>query len=207
MNGGILAANESAVVVLVAIGVVVLIPLVWLIATFNRFVRLRQHIKESWADIDVELKRRYDLIPNLVETVKGYAAHERGVLERVIELRNKAAANHGAAASQALDESALLVGLKQVFAVAEAYPRLKADTNYLALQQELANTEDRIAAARRFFNGNVREMNGLCQQFPTNLVGSVFKFEPGTFFELSSEAERVVPRVNWGSFTQPNTPA
>ena len=196
--------DERTLIMLGVIGVVVLIPLVWFIATFNRFVRLRQHIKESWSDIDVELKRRYDLIPNLVETVKGYAAHERGVLERVIELRNKAAANNGPAASQALDESALLVGLKQVFVVAEAYPKLKADTNYLALQKELANTEDRIAAARRFFNGNVREMNALGQQFPTNIIGSMFKFEQGTFFELSSEAERVVPRVAIGSLTQPN---
>ncbi len=195
--------DQQTVIIIAIIGAAVLLPLVWFIATFNRFVRLRQHIQESWADIDVELKRRYDLIPNLVQTVKGYAAHERGVLERVIELRNKAAANHGPAASQAVDESALLVGLKQVFTLAEGYPRLKADANYLALQQELANTEDRIAAARRFFNGNVREMNGLCGQFPTNIVGSMFKFQPGTFFELSSEAERVVPRVNWATGTQP----
>src|SRR5215470_608022 len=138
---------DTGLIVIVAIGAIGLLLLIWLIATFNRFVRLRQHIKESWADIDVELKRRYDLIPNLVETVKGYAAHERGVFERVIELRNKAAANHGPAASQAVDETALLVGLKQLFAVAEAYPSLKADGNYLALQKELANTEDRIAAA------------------------------------------------------------
>ncbi len=196
--------DQQTIVILAVVGVAVLLPLVWFVATFNRFVRLRQHIKESWADIDVELKRRYDLIPNLVETVKGYAAHERGVLDHVVALRNKAAANTGSAASQAADESALLIGLKQVFAVAEAYPRLKADTNFLSLQQELANTEDRIAAARRFFNGNVREMNGLCGQFPTNIVGSMFKFTPGTFFELSSEAERVVPRVNWASLTQPN---
>ena len=195
--------GNEGIIILGIIAAAVLLPLIWFIATFNRFVRLRQHIKESWADIDVELKRRYDLIPNLVQTVKGYAAHERGVLERVIELRNKAAANHGPAASQALDESALLIGLKQMFAVAEAYPRLKADSNYLALQRELANTEDRIAAARRFFNGNVREMNGLCQQFPTNLVASAFRFEAGTFFELASEAERVVPRVDLGPLTQP----
>jgi LemA protein len=117
--------DDRTIIILAVIGVVVLIPFVWFITTYNRFVGLRQHIRESWADIDVELKRRYDLIPNLVETVKGYAAHERGVLERVIELRNKAAANHGSAASQAMDESALLMGLKQLFVVAEAYPRLK----------------------------------------------------------------------------------
>jgi LemA protein len=195
--------DQGNLIILGVVAAVLLIPLIWLVATFNRFVRLRQHIQESWADIDVELKRRYDLIPNLVQTVQGYAAHERSVLEHVIALRDKAAANQGPAASQAVDESALLLGLKQVFTIAEGYPRLKADVNFLALQKELANTEDRIAAARRFFNGNVREMNGLRGQFPTNIVGSLFKFETGTFFELSSEAERVVPRVQVASLTQP----
>lgn len=185
---------------------ILLLALIWVGATFNRLVRLRQQIKESWADIDVELKRRYDLIPNLVQTVQGYAAHERTVLERVIELRNRAAANHGPAASQAADESALLIGLKQVFAVAESYPQLKASTSFLALQKELANTEDRIAAARRFFNGNTREMNALTQTFPTSLIARRFGFQPGTFFELSTEAERVVPRVAIPTPTQPGIP-
>jgi LemA protein len=186
---------DKALVTLLVVALVVLVPLVWFIAVFNRMVRLRQLIAESWADIDVELKRRYDLIPNLVQTVKGYAAHERGVLERLIELRNQAAANSGTPASQAADESALLLGLKQIFVLAEGYPNLKADGHFLALQRELANTEDRIAAARRFFNANVRELNGLCLSVPTNLVARSLKIEPGTFFELSSEAERVVPRV------------
>ncbi len=195
--------DNVGVIVLIAAGVPVLIVLIWLIGTFNRFVRVRQHIKESWADIDVELKRRYDLIPNLVETVKGYATHEREALESVVALRNKAAANNGPAASQALDESALMVGLKRLFVVAEAYPQLKADANFLHLQGELANTEDRIAAARRFFNGNVREMNQLCAMLPTNAVAGLFGFRPETFFELASEAERVVPRVTVGPLTQP----
>ena len=176
-------------------GVVVLVPLVWVVVTFNRFVGLRQHIRESWSDIDVELRRRYDLIPNLVETVKGYAAHERETLERVIELRNRASANHGAAESQAVDESELMRSVGRLFALAEGYPELKADRNFLALQRELSNTEDRIAASRRFYNGNVREMNQLAQMFPTSLVGSAFGFGPESFFELSSDAERVVPRV------------
>jgi len=186
---------EPIFLILIIVLAVLLLPLVWLVANYNRFARLRQHIRESWSDIDVEMKRRYDLIPNLVNTVKGYAAHERDVLQRVIELRNRAAASHGSASQQALDESALMIGVKQLFAVVERYPQLKADTNFLALQQELANTEDRIAAARRFFNGNVREMNQLCQMFPTNLIASAFGFAPETFFELASEAERVVPRV------------
>ena len=180
---------------LIVVGVILLGVLIWLIATFNRFVRLRQHIRESWSGIDVELKRRYDLIPNLVETVKGYAAHERETLERVIELRNQASANHGAAESQAADESQLMRSVGRLFALAEGYPELKADRNFLELQKELANTEDRIAATRRFYNGNVREMNQLCGMFPTNMVGSMFGFHTESFFELASDAERVVPKV------------
>lgn len=180
---------------LVVVAVVVLAPLAWLVVNFNRFVRVRQHLRESWSDVDVEMKRRYDLIPNLVETVKGYATHERDVLEDVVRLRNQAMANHGSASEQAVDESAMAIGMKRLFAVVEAYPQLKADAHFLALQQELANTEDRIAAARRFYNGNVRELNQLCEQFPTNIVASFFGFERQTYFELSSDAERVVPRA------------
>ena len=180
---------------LITIGVVALVALVWFIATYNRMQRLRQHIRESWSDIDVELRRRYELIPNLVETVKGYASHEREVLEEVVTLRNQAMANRGSAVSQAADETAMLLGLKKLFAVVEAYPDLKADTNFLALQSELSNTEDRIAAARRFYNGNVREMTQLCQTIPTNLVANMFKFEGGDYFELDSAAERVVPKL------------
>ena len=177
------------------VGAVVLLPLVWFIANFNRFVRIRQFMRESWSDIDVEMKRRYNLIPNLVDTVKGYAAHEKAVLREVVELRNRAMANHGTATEQAVDESALQIGMKRLFAVVERYPELKADTHFLALQKELANTEDRIAAARRFYNGNVRELNNLCQQFPTNLIAGMFNFQTASYFELASDAERVVPRL------------
>ena len=176
-------------------GVILLVPLIWLIATYNRFVRLKHGVKESWADIDVELKRRYNLIPNLVETVKGYAAHEREVLERVTTLRNQAAQSHGSAEKQATDENALLMGMKALFIVAEGYPELKSDANFRALQEELAVTEDRIAAARRFFNGNVRDMRNLRESFPTSIVGSMAGIEQPTFFELDDENERVVPRV------------
>jgi LemA protein len=174
---------------------VVFLPLVWLIGNYNRFTRVKQHIRESWADIEVEMKRRYELVPNLVETVRGYTKHERDVLTKVVELRNKAMENHGTTTEQAIDESALQIGVKRLFAVAEAYPQLKADSHFLALQQELANTEDRIAAARRFFNANVRDMNQLCESFPTNLLAGIFGFERAGYFELASEAERVVPRV------------
>ena len=181
---------------LIAAGGVLLVGLVWIIATYNRFVRLRQHLKESWSDIDVELKRRYELIPNLVATVKGYAKHEKDVLEQVTELRNRAAASRGSAASQAVDESALMLGVRKLFAVVEGYPDLKANTNFMSLQEQLAETEDRIAAARRFFNGNVRDMNSLRESFPSSIVAGMFNFEAGSFFELDSTAERVVPRVD-----------
>ena len=181
---------------LITLGVVALLVLIYVVANYNRMARLRQHVRESWSDIDVELRRRYELIPNLVQTVKGYAAHEREVLEEVTALRNQAVASRGGAAGQATDETALLLGLKKLFAVVEAYPDLKADSNFRALQQELSNTEDRIAAARRFYNANIREMSQLCQTVPTNLIAKAFSFKAGEYFELGSDAERVVPRVD-----------
>jgi LemA protein len=179
--------------------VLALLVLVWGLLTYNRFVRLRAHIRESWAGIDVELKRRYDLIPNLVQTVKGYTAHERETLERLVELRGRAQASVGTAESQARDESAMLRGLGRVFALAEAYPDLKADAQFLALQRELGLTEDRLAAARRFFNGNVRDMNQLRGMFPSALIGSLFGFERASYFELASDVERVVPKLELGT--------
>jgi len=168
----------------------------WAIATWNRFVRLGQHLRESWADIDVELKRRYELIPNLVATVKGYARHEQETLERVLALRARALANQGTPASQGGDETNLMLGVKQLFAVAESYPELKADEHFLRLQRELALTEDRIAASRRFYNGNVRTLEVLRRTFPTNLVGQLLGVEEPSYFALTDESERVVPRVD-----------
>jgi LemA protein len=188
---------EALIPIAILVGIL-LAPLVWLIGNYNRFVGVRQHIRESWSDIEVEMKRRYELIPNLVETVRGYAKHEREVFESVTRLRNQALANHGTASEQAVDENALAIGMKRLFAVAEAYPTLKADVHFLALEQELANCEDRIAAARRFFNANVRDMNQLCDSFPSNLIAGLFGFERAAYFELSSDAERVVPRVALG---------
>jgi LemA protein len=180
---------------LAVFAVVIFLPAIWFIAMYNRLARIRQHMRESWAGIDVELKRRYDLIPNLVQTVKGYARHEQETLQRVIELRNQAEANTGTAAAQAVDESALMIGLQRLFVVSEAYPDLKSNENFLALQKELSNTEDRIAASRRFFNANVRELNQLCEMFPTSLAARMFGFQSATYFELESKAERVVPKV------------
>lgn len=174
------------------------VPLIWFVANYNRFVRLRRHLDESWSNIDVELKRRHDLIPNLVSTVKGYAAHEKQVLERLIQLRAEAMAERSRAAL-ARREQAIELGLAGVFAVAEAYPRLQADAHFLALQKELALTEDRIAAARRFYNGNVRDLNSLCEQFPTSIIASMFGFSTQEFFELGDPAQRKPARVDLGA--------
>lgn len=174
---------------------VAIVPLLYAVIQYNGLVTLRNHIRESWSDIDTELKRRYDLIPRLVEVAKGYAAHEKAIFEKVAALRAKAAANHGAVASQATDETALVGAMRELFAVAEAYPELKADSQFLNLQNELVNTEDRIQAARRFFNGNVRDYNNKRESFPSSVVASVFGFAAMDFFEVEP-AVREAPQVD-----------
>ena len=184
--------------VLIILSVVVLVPVVWFVVQYNSLVSLRNYIRESWSNVDTELKRRYDLIPNLVATVKGYAAHEREVLERVIELRNRCAANQGPVANQARDENQFVDALKQLFAVVENYPQLKADKHYLKLQVELTNTENRIQAARRFYNGNVRDYRNKCESFPSNLVANMFGFQPEEFFSVPPSV-REVPNVEFAN--------
>ena len=184
--------------VLIAIGLLLLLPLIWVVVQYNALVGLRNYIAESWSNVDTELKRRYDLIPNLVATVKGYAAHEREVLERVVELRNRCAANHGPVADQARDEGQLVAALKQMFVLVEGYPQLKADQNFLKLQGELINTENRIQAARRFYNGNVRDYRNKCESFPSSVVASLFNFQPQEFFSVPP-AVAEVPNVDFGS--------
>jgi len=181
--------------VYIVVGVVGFL-LLYGVGTYNKLVRLRQHVRESWSAIDTELKRRYDLIPNLVETVKGYAAHERETLQAVIDARANAVASTGSPAEQARDENVLLGALRQLFAVVESYPDLKANRNFLQLQEELTVTEDRIQAARRFYNANVRDLNTRIEVFPSNLIASMFGFERETFFEID-DAERTVPRVSF----------
>jgi len=183
------------IVGLVCVGAVLLVPLVWLIGTYNGLVRLRQHVRESWSGIDTELQRRYDLIPNLVETVKGYAAHEGQTLERVIAARQQAVDSTGSPASQAHDENQLVGALRQLFAVSEGYPDLKASTNFLHLQKELANTEDRIQAARRFYNANVRDLNTRIESVPSNIIAHMFNFQREEFFEVESATVRQPPAV------------
>jgi LemA protein len=181
---------------LIILAAIVLVPVVWLIAQYNSLVSLRNFIRESWSNVDTELKRRYDLIPNLVATVKGYATHEREVLERVVELRNRCAANHGPVADQARDENQLVDALKQMFMVVENYPQLKADQHFLKLQTELINTENRIQAARRFYNGNVRDYRNKCETFPSNLVANMFGFKPEEFFSVPPSVKEV-PNVEF----------
>src|SRR5882757_6727578 len=168
-------------------------------AWYNKLVRLRQLIKESWGNVDVQLKRRYDLIPNLVNTVKGYAAHEQETFARVIDARNRAVASSGAIGQQSADEQNLVSATKQLWAVAEKYPDLKASTNFLALQQELINTEDRIAAARRFYNANVRDYNVTRTSFPTMLAARFGDFPPADFFEVDDYTVRNTPAVSFSN--------
>jgi LemA protein len=172
----------------IIIFILVIIIVGWLIGIFNRLVTLRNRAKEAWADIDVQLKRRYDLIPNLVETVKGYAAHEKEVFEKVTEARAKAISAQGLT-EKGQAENMLSGTLKSLFAVAESYPELKANQNFLELQRELTDTEDKIQAARRFYNGNVRDLNIQIETFPTNLIAGAFGFQKMEFFEIG-EAEK-----------------
>ena len=174
-------------IVIIFVIVVVFIA-VFFIALYNRFIRLIQRTKEAWADIDVQLKRRYDLIPNLVNTVKGYATHESETFEKVTEART-AAMNAGTVEEQGAAENMLTGALKSLFAVSEAYPDLKANQNFLELQRELSDTENKIQAARRFYNGNVRDLNTAVQVFPGNIVAGMFKFEAQEYFELEEGSE------------------
>ena len=178
---------------------VVAVLVVGVIVSYNRFVRQRNLIRDAWANIDTELRRRYDLIPNLVETVKGYAAHEREVFENVTKARAAATAATGSPAEQAAAEGPLVSALRQLFAVAENYPDLKANQNFLQLQTELANTEDRLQTARRFYNSNVREYNRRIQSFPSKLIADGFGFKEEQFFEVdeSLRGDAGVPHVDF----------
>jgi LemA protein len=191
-------AMSGAAIALIVIGAVVVLGLLWLMLAYNRLVQLRNQVKNAWAQIDVQLKRRWDLIPNLVETVKGYTKHESETLQRVTEARNIAqgAAGQGVA-RQAEAESGLSAALSRLMVVVEAYPDLKANQNYLALQEELTSTENKIGFARQFYNDTVMKFNTRIQMFPTNIVAGMFHFTAGEFFELKDEAAREAPKVEF----------
>lgn len=175
----------------VILGLIVLVGLI-AVFSYNRFVSQKQLIKDAFSNIDTELRRRYDLIPNLIETVKGYAAHERGVFEAVTQAR-AAAINAQGPAQQAQAENMLSGALKSLFAVAEAYPDLKANQNFLALQAELSNTEDRIQTSRRFYNSNVRDYNTRVQKFPSSVIAGMFNFKAEEYFEIDEAIREAGP--------------
>lgn len=178
-------------ILLVVVGVIVL----YVVFVYNGLVTLRNRVSEAWSDIDVQLKRRYDLIPNLISTVKGYAAHESGVFEKVTAARSQAM-QAGTAHDKAEAENMLSDTLKSLFAVAEAYPDLKANQNFLELQRELSDTENKIQASRRFYNGNVLELNNKIDMFPSNIVAGAFSFKKSEFFEVT-EAEKEPVKVQF----------
>ena len=176
---------------ILVVAVVVALLVIYTICVYNGFVTLRNRVKEAWSDIEVQMKRRYDMIPNLVETVKGYAAHESGTLEKVIQARNMAMAVKPSDLKQvAASENVLSGALKSLFALSENYPTLQANTNFLELQRELRDTEDKLQAARRFYNGNVLTLNTKIEVFPSNIIAALFGIEKRDFFELDkAEAE------------------
>lgn len=184
---------------LIIIGVIVAVILIWGISIYNGLIKLKNRVDEAWSDIDVQLKRRYDLIPNLISTVKGYAAHESQTFEKVTEARNKAmqAQGTGDAKAQAEAENMLSGTLKSIFALAENYPDLKANQNFLELQRELSDTEDKIQASRRFYNGNVRDFNIKIELFPNNIFAGILRFTKREFFEIANEAERENVKVEF----------
>ena len=180
---------------IIALIVIVLI-VVWLVAIYNQLVRKRTMKDEAWSGVDVQLKRRYDLIPNLVETVKGFAGQEEKVFTQVTEMRTRAMGATGVA-DKAAAENQLNQTLKSLFAVAEAYPELKSNTNFLDLQAKHADLEDQIQMARRYYNGTVRDYNIMCEAFPSVFIANMFGFHKAEFFELGGEEERATPKVSF----------
>ena len=185
---------------ILALVAIVVLLVVFVIGMYNGLVRLKVQCDNAWSDIDVQLKRRYDLIPNLVETVKGYAAHEKGTLEGVVAARNQAMNTQGPAA-KAEAEGVLTAALRQVFALAEAYPQLRAVESFTQLQNTLNQIEDSVQNARRYYNAVVRDFNTKIAQFPSNIIAGMFNFKPREFFEISAPVEREVPKVSFGGAT------
>jgi LemA protein len=187
----------TATVVLIVIVVLLVVVIGWAVATYNGLITLRNLVQEAWRQIDVELTRRHDLIGNLVETVKGYAAHERGTLEDVVRARSAAMAPGQSPAQQAESEDVLSQALGRLLAIVEAYPDLKANENFLALQAELTTTEDRIASSRRYYNATVRDLNTKVETVPSNIIAGVFNVDRAEYFEAVGE-QREAPRVDFG---------
>lgn len=187
---------EAGFIAGIAAAVVVIILIVWFTAMYNGFVRMKNRIEEAFATMDVYLKKRYDLIPNLVETVKGYAAHEAGTLEKVVQARNMAS-SAGSVEDKVKGENMLTGTLKSLFAIAEAYPDLKANSNFIDLQNQLQRLEDEIASSRKYYNAVVKEFNTKTETFPSNLVAGLFHFKRRQMFEVPSEGERDAVKVSF----------
>ncbi len=182
-------------VVLIVLGVIAAIAVMWFVGSYNGLVRLRNMAEEGWSGIDVQLKRRYDLIPNIIETVKGYATHEQETFEKVTEMRSKAI-NAGSVKEQAEAENMLSGALKSIFALSENYPDLKANENFKQLQETLAEVEDKIQMSRRYYNGTVRDLNIKCETFPSVIVANMFGFRKRDYFEIE-ESERENVKVSF----------
>ena len=186
---------STGTIVLIVVGVIILLLVLYLISTYNKLIKLRNRVKDQWAQIEVQLKRRFDLIPNIVETVKGYAKHENDTLKGVIEARNKF--NVASTPLQEMEASNMLTGaVRQLFALSESYPELKADTNFLKLQENLEETENKISMARQFYNDTVLSLNNKVEMFPSNIIANIFGFKKETFFEAEVEAKEA-PKVQF----------
>lgn len=196
----------AVIIVLAVLIAIVLLVGLWGVASYNGLIRLRNLVQEAWQQIDVELTRRHDLIPNLVETVKGYASHERETLDAVVRARAAATAPGASIAQQAQQEGELSQALGRLLAITEAYPDLKANQNFVALQNELSQTEDRIAAGRRFYNANVRELNTKVETVPSNIIAGFTNIGRADYFEVENEQVRSAPQVSFGSSGQAGLP-
>jgi len=193
---GGLALGGLVLIVLLVVGGLALLVIGWLILTYNGLVRLRNGVKNAWAQIDVQLRRRYDLIPNLVETVKGYAKHESETFESVVKAR-QAGIDASSVKEQGLAENMITGALRKLFALSEAYPDLKANQNFLALQEELASTENKVGFARQYYNDAVQTFNTRQQMFPANMIAKMMGFEPSDFFEIEEAEVREAPKVEF----------
>lgn len=180
----------------ILIGILVFIGLIFILI-YNNLVSITNHCDEAWSNVETELKRRYDLIPYLVSTVKEYMKYEKSLLENIIQLRERAWANQGSITSQAYDEAALQAALNRLMVRLEAYPELKSSQNFLQLQQELSNTEDRIQSALRFYNGNIRENNNVVRQFPSNMIAGIFGIDRRAFFRLEEPSAKFPPALEF----------
>ena len=193
---GIATSVGAALVAVLVVGGLVLLVILWFVAVFNGLVRLRNMVQNAWSQIDVQPKRRYDLIPNLVESVKGYAGHERGTFEAVVKAR-QVGIDAKTVKDQAVAENMITGALRQLFALSEAYPNLKANENFLALQEQLASTENKISFARQYYNDTVQSFNTRQQQFPANVAAGMLGFKPAEFFEIELAPEREAPKVKF----------